>query len=114
MESNGKIIPSKNSGKSHYLIMEDGYISTMWDGLNGNAVLDNLNRKFVHSRWIKDCIKHNIVHEDFDRLHYIPLPCAVPIKEFSEATLIFTKCNGREKDEYVFKKLGQLYGFNFM
>lgn len=112
MEYGGKVIQTNKSIKSHYLICEDGSVKDIWNNVS-SAVLDKLNRKIVHFRWVKESIKGNFIINDFDCLYLYPLPKKVPIIEFQQAILLFTRCQGKERDEHVFRKLATLYGFNY-
>ncbi|CDW73016.1 UNKNOWN [Stylonychia lemnae] len=112
MEQGGKIIPQSKSVRSHYLICEDGSVKDIWNNIQ-SSVLDKLDRKIIHFRWVKHCIKANIIEDDCEFLYLYPLPKRVPIVDFNQAILLFTRCQGRQKEEQIFRKVCKLYGFNY-
>eukprot|EP00347_Sterkiella_histriomuscorum_P001012 403373677 len=111
MEAGGKVFSSRKMLKTHYLICEDGCLKDFWNTIQTKQV-DELDRKIVHYRWLKHCIKVNAIIDNHDMLYLYPLPQRVPIAEFNQALLLFTRCNN-PIDEKVFKKLVSLYGFKY-
>ena len=112
MEYGGKVIPSNKSIRSHYLICEDGSVKDIWNNIQ-SSVLDKLDRKIIHYRWVKHSIKANCIEDDCEFLYLYPLPKKVPIDDFKQAILLFTRCQGKQKEEQIFRKVCKLYGFNY-
>lgn len=71
MENGG--IVNFNETKGHYVICQDGSIKNIWTHICSN-VIDKLNRKIVHFRWVKACVRNNVIINDFDLLHLLPMP----------------------------------------
>ena len=53
IENGGKVLPAtENGGKSQYIITDDGCNNKIWDQLSTGQLVDKLNRKIVHFRWV--------------------------------------------------------------
>jgi hypothetical protein len=78
IENGGKVVDITH--KSNYVITDDGTIPDIWEKVGqGASVLDKLNRKVIHFRWILACIEKNKMIEDSETMHLLPLPHRVPI-----------------------------------
>jgi hypothetical protein len=67
-------MPHTNFSSSHYAVTDDGAEANIWDKVGSGFVLDNMNRKVVHFRWVLMCITKNEILDDCDQLHLLPLP----------------------------------------
>jgi BRCT domain, a BRCA1 C-terminus domain len=59
IENGGKIVPATSKHSSHYIIIEDGVESKIWEMIGTGNVVDSKNRKIIHFRWVQQCIKKN-------------------------------------------------------
>ena len=110
IENGGKVVPQQTKKSSHFIVTEDGQIPQIWELLGqGCQVLDELNRKIVHFRWIMQCIAKAQIMEDSDQMHLMPLPQRVPIEGLSQATIALTLFEKNDKD--IFECLAKIYGF---
>ena len=108
IENGGKVVDI--SQKSHYFITEDGTDSQIWNHLgNGDHLLDRLNRKTIHFRWILQCIQKNQMVDERDQMHLLPLPHRIPVKQFEQAIVTLTLFDPNDRE--VFECLVKLYGF---
>ncbi len=53
---------------------EDGADARIWDQIAGSGIVDKMNRKIVHFRWVELCIKMNEIVDDCNQMHLLPLP----------------------------------------
>jgi BRCT domain, a BRCA1 C-terminus domain len=75
IENGGKVVPQNSKQASHFIVTEDGQIPQIWELLGqGGQVLDSMNRKIVHFRWVMQCIAKAQILEDNDQMHLLPLP----------------------------------------
>jgi hypothetical protein len=72
IENGGKVVNGMH--RSHYIITEDGEDPKIWDQMNNGGLVDKMNRKIVHFRWVKQCIEQNTLVDDCDFMHLLPLP----------------------------------------
>ena len=75
------MVPASGN-KSHYVLIEDGDNTKIWDLIGEGRVVDELNRKIVHFRWVLQCIEKNEIVDSKDQLHLLPLPRHVPVDGF--------------------------------
>ncbi|TNV81653.1 hypothetical protein FGO68_gene48 [Halteria grandinella] len=109
IENGGKLLPTDTYTRSNYIIMDDGTNPKIWELLGQGPLVDHLNRKIIHYRWVDHCIQRNTLIDDCDKMHLLPLPNKVPIPSFSQAIVTLTLFE--KNDREVFEFLVGLYGF---
>lgn len=81
IENGGKVVDM--SHKANYVVTEDGTVPDIWQKVGqGSYVLDRMNRKVIHFRWVLACIEKNKLVDDQETMHLLPLPHRVPIPAF--------------------------------
>ncbi len=88
IENGGKIIrQNASTGRqvaSNFVIVEDGDDPDIWTKVSAGNVVDKMNRKIVHYRFIEHCLSRALFVEDYEtKMHLLPLPQRVPIPSFA-------------------------------
>jgi len=96
-EYGGKLV--HETDKAIYVVAEDGYLQNIWS----QGFLDELNRKIVHLRWVKECVKVKAVLDHSTSMHLNPLPHAVPLPTLTPLMSQHDQKRvlGQNYDEYV-------------
>ena len=72
IENGGKVLTTNT--RSHYILTDDGADKQIWDRLATGSMVDHMDRKIVHFRWVMKCIAKNQLVDDSDQMHLLPLP----------------------------------------
>ena len=94
----------KDPNKAMFIVQEDGYDDQIWK----NQDLEG--PKYIHFRFIQECIKEGAMLRTDDCLHLFPLPQKVPIKAFKNVCLEMALVPN-QIELVVFESLIHLYGF---
>ena len=101
IENSGLLIDDEQKAK--FVIMKDGINPKIWDE-NGDE------RRFIHYRFILECLKEGTMLSSTEAMHLLPLPHQVPIKCFSKVCLELALIK-LPIDNIIFPSLVKLYGF---